>query len=337
MLSNLPESRSTNYHAPLNLFNLLPLLFLSLILPPSLSMASCYLPEPGQYKFFSSFSFIDRHSVHIKEQREKIYVDAHKMIYRLEEQKRDLHDELHNQWREPTNNERKQLKAIDMEIKELTAIYSEQKSWLDDKMSNMMIEYGINDKYSFGMKFLYRINKFLPDAPRSKNIIARDADVFVKYKIAGNKNWTITLQPKLSVASYGNFGNKFSRELGLIVGHSDETKEKIVRFSEVGVFFGRCGSKKCDYNNSNDFTLVQGVKLKNGLIFYNFMQYSIRDTDSRVYRRSMYEQISIAKEIIFDKLELSNFTISAGYFFNKSLVNEQSRLSGPIFSLWFSI
>ena len=42
-------------------------------------------------------------------------------------------------------------------------------------------------------------------------------------------------------------------------------------------------------------------------------------------------------EIIFDKLELSNFTISAGYFFNKSLVNEQSRLSGPIFSLWFSI
>jgi hypothetical protein len=332
MLSYLSNFRSVLIN--FLLFSLLSLL----IFLPCLSIASCYLPEPGEYKFLSSFAFIDNDSVEIKEQREEIYLNSQKMIVELEQQKIDIQNLIINtKKREITNTQQRDLQEIDLAIKELNVISSEQKSYSDDKMSNMLVEYGINDKYSFGMKFIYKINKFLPDAPRSKNIIARDTDVFVKYKIASNENWIITLQPKLSVNNYGNLGNRFSQELGLILGHSKQIKKGVVNFYETGVFVGRCISKKCNYNKSSDVTFTQGVKLKNGLIFYNFVQYSARDVHNSVYQRSMYEQISIAKEISFAKLELKNFAISAGYFFSQSLVNQKIKISGPIFSVWFSI
>lgn len=308
-----------------------------LIISPTLCQANPWLPEPGQYKFFSSIAIIDKESINRRKIREGIYLDSQRMMYDLGEQRARLLNKLLSENRSATNNERRTLEQIDKDTEALERISSDQNAYPDDKIGNTLIEYGINDKYSFGIKVGYRFNKFISYPSKNTSTFGNNFDVFLKYKLFDNDSWIVTLQPKLYMNSYGNLKNKLFQEIGLIVGYSRETIAEATIFSDVGIFAGSCISNRCNGENSGGISFTEGVKFQNGVIFYNFLQYSTRNVDNKIYNKSLYEQISVAKEIGFGRLKRNNFTISTGYFFDQSLVDRSFKLSGPVFSLWFNI
>lgn len=308
-----------------------------LLIFPTLCQANPCLPEPGQYKFFSSFSIIDKESINRRKIRERIYINSQRMMIELEAEKIYLQNKILTEQREATNNERRILRQLNKDMKALELLSSDQRAYQDDRMTNTLIEYGINEKHSFGVKIGYRFNKFISYSNRNTPTSGNNINVFLKYKLFDNNRWVLTLQPTLYMDSYGNLKDKLFQEVKVMVGHYRESIAKTLRFSEVGVFGGSCLSNNCNGENSGGISFTEGVKLQSGVLFYNFIQYYTRKIDNKLYNKSVYEQISVAKEIRFGRLKGNNFTLSAGYFFDQSLVDKSFKLSGPIFSLWFNI
>jgi hypothetical protein len=325
------------------------LIIFLLILLPALCQANPWLPEPGHSKFFSSIAMIDKESINRKKIREEIYLESQRMMYDLEEEKSEIVNRILLENRNATNNERRTLEQIDQDMKTLKLISIDQKAYQDDKIGNVSREYGINEKYSLGVNIGYRWSKFASHDIycRSGKFISRsekntvtygnNVDIFLKYKVFNNDNWIITLQPKLYMDKYGKSGNKLFQEIGLMVGYSRETITGATKFSEIGIFAGNSVNNKWNMEDSGSISFTKGIKFQSGIMLYNFLRYYTRKVDNKIYNKSLYEQISVAKETGFGRLKRNNFTVSAGYFFDQSLVDRNFKLSGPVFSLWFNI
>lgn len=82
---------------------------------------------------------------------------------------------------------------------------------------------------------------------------------------------------------------------------------------------------------------MDGIKFKNGIMLTNFIQYERTKLKNLIYSHTIYEQISIAKELGLDKLIKNDFTAQIGYFWKSSLMGKNFTISGPILSIWLNV
>jgi len=108
-------------------------------------------------------------------------------------------------------------------------------------------------------------------------------------------------------------------------------------FTENIFSFGREFKGQNHKKKYYSLSTSQGWKFKNGFMLVNFTKYYIRKEYGLIYNKTLYEQISVAKEIKFSKLKRNNLTIQIGLFWDRSLINPNYKISGTVFSIWLDI
>tara|TARA_B110000503_G_scaffold142216_1_gene238281 strand:+ start:1424 stop:2398 length:975 start_codon:yes stop_codon:yes gene_type:complete len=301
----------------------------------SKSYAGAYLTAPGNYKYSMSFSSLDYTSNKKRDYRASIFVKIQDMIYKLGAQKEEITRAAKEQNRISTDLEIHRIHSLELDINELERIAKEIATFSDDVMSCFEIEYGITDSQSFGMKIHYTIDKFAEIQNKSvqkTTPVGKDIESFYKYKLFQGNNFTLTVQPKFHYSIYNDF-SAYNVDLGLFLLHSKEGKKR-TSFQEIGVIARKYWSKEGQSPVGHVIYLLEGYKFKNGFMVSNYTEYEKKKSSNFLYKGTIYEQVSIAKEFYFDSLNVQNFTAQIGYFWKSSIANPMYTISGPIFSLW---
>ena len=171
----------------------------------SKSYASAYLPAAGNYKYTTSFSFLDPTSQKKRDYRASVFVQIQDIIHELSSQKEDIIRIADEQNRITTDLEKHSIYSLETDIRKLRKNAKEMSSFSDDSMSCFEIEYGIKDSQSFGLKIGYSIDQFAEiqnKAAQKATYVGKDIESFYKYKLFQGDSIIVTLQPKLHYSLY---------------------------------------------------------------------------------------------------------------------------------------
>ena len=283
------------------------------------ALASAWLPEPKKYKYTFSFSSINDKAKRNKQERADFYLKIQQKIASLDQVIKDLtkSSALYNK--------------IYQDIQYLKKIAAELESYKDESTSTLSLEYGVNDSKSFGVNALYKNNEFYKVSTNTQSF-----DIFYKFKLFHSKSYIFTIQPKIIINKDSNSSQELFHEISFLVGLSKK-KKSAKFFSESSFAIGLCGSKSCYDKQYYSFAVSEGVKLPLGLMLVNFTKYYIRQNYGTIYSNTIYEQLSIAKEINMGNMNKKNLTIQLGYFWDKSLKKVNYQISGTVFSVWLDI
>ena len=143
------------------------------------------------------------------------------------------------------------------------------------------------------------------------------------------------MQPKSHYLTYSGAKDRHYFDVALLMVYSRKNKRKFTTFCEVGISARQYTSK----NNPVGYTLIMldGIRFRNGIVLSNYTEYEKTKSENFLYGRTIYDQISVAKEFYFDNLKTQYFTIQMGYFWKSSMKDSLYTVSGPIFSLWLDL
>ncbi len=264
------------------------------------ALASAWLPEPKKYKYTFSFSSINDKTKRNKQERVDLYLKIQQKIASLDEVIKDLTKSsvLYNK--------------IYQDIQHLKKIAAELESYRDENTSTFSLEYGINDGKSFGVNALYKNNEFYKASTNTQSF-----DIFYKFKLFQSKSYIFTIQPKIIINKDSNSSQELFHEISFLTGLSKK-KKSAEFFSGSSFAIGVCGSKSCNDKQYYSFAVSEGVKLPLGFMVVNFTKYYIRQNYGTIYSNTIYEQLSIAKEINIGNINQKNLTMQLGYFGTKA-------------------
>jgi len=289
------------------------------------ALASAWLPEKGKYKYSFSFSSINDESRDIKERRADLYLMAQKELYFLSKAIKKIY-----------NKSSALYKKIELRIQYLKKIAKKVEAYQDENSNSYSIEYGINDNISFGTNFLYKKNEFNVSEFNGNKSYVKTFDSFCKFKLFQNNAYILSIQPKFIVNKNQNYPTELFGEISFLAGLSKKKKYANL-FSEIGVGVGLCHSNSCDNKKYFSLALSEGMKFPSGFMLVNFTKYYIRKNYGSIYNKTIYEQLSIAKEIKFGNIKQNNLTLQLGYFWDSSLKHSDYQISGTVFSVWLDI
>ncbi|GAB4168649.1 MAG: hypothetical protein Tsb006_7120 [Rickettsiaceae bacterium] len=308
------------------------------VLLPLNSYADAWLPEPGSYNVSSSYLLVDKKSQKRRSLRSKLFIAIQDEIARLGAEKGFIHNKALELERNLLNSEIKQLENIDREIKELEQASSELFAFSDDNSAYFELEYGATDFQSFGVKVGNKVDKFV-DTDSKKNSVAKtgkDVSIYYKYKFYECNNVIATVRPRIYSSAYKKSSCSQYYDLSLLLGHSKARKSYSTYF-ELGITARKYFSKYVSNNVGYVIATQEGIKFTNGFSIINFTEYEKAKFANILYRQTVYNQFSIAKEFQSDNLKPNYFTIQVGYFWKGSLVNRFYTVSGPVISLWLNL
>jgi len=295
------------------------LILLIIIFDVNMALGSAWLLEQGKYRYIIGGNKINKISKNEKKQREEavIYL-RERLIY-------------FGKYLEEVKNQPNLHAKILRQIRKLKQKIAELSSYQDEQFASSYIEYGITDNQNIGIGFLYKEDKFLNEKSTSL-----DASIYYKFKLFEDKDFVISIQPKILTVKNKKQKENFLGEISLLNGISKNIRSVTI-FNQNVFSFGHSinniGSKKMYYN----FSTCEGIKLKNGIMFTSFTKYHTRQNYGYIYGSSVYEQIGIAKMISFGKENRNSLTAQIGYFWDRSLSNRKYKISGISFSAWLEV
>ncbi len=308
------------------------------ILSTTESYAGAWLPEVGTYNLYSSHSILDARSRKIRNIRKEAFIDMQNEIQKLSMVKALIYKRASDLRRELLNSERRNIEQIKRDIDLLEQESSELTSFSDDEASYFELEYGLADDHSFGTKLGYKTDKFadLNSGKTSATKSGREIDIFYKYKFFDEESWVATIRPKIHFSTYDKRKSLGYTDFELLIGHS-RIKKNYGAYFECGItarkYYGRIIGNSIGYVLS----IQEGIKFGKGFTVSNYTEYEKAKFVNILYRRTIYDQVSIAKELVFDRSGLNCFTAQIGYFWKGSLVDRFYTVSGPIFSVWLNL
>ncbi len=302
------------------------------------SYGGAWLPEVGTYNLYSSHSYIDQRSRKIRNIRKEAFIDMQNEIQELSMAQALIHKRAAQKGRELLNSELRDIEEINRDIEVLEEESAELSSFSDDSSSYFELEYGLADSHSFGTKLGYKIDKFA-DINSGKTFATKsgqEIDIFYKYKIFDNESLVATIRPKIHFSTYDKRKSLSYSDFELLIGHS-RMKKSYSTFFECSIAPRKYSGRIIGNSIGYVLSLHEGIKLGKGFTISNYTEYEKAKFVNILYRRTIYDQVSIAKEITFDTLRLNCFTAQIGYFWKGSLVDRYYTISGPIFSVWLNL
>jgi hypothetical protein len=270
--------------------------------------------------------------------RKGLFIEMQDEIFGLSRLPAQIYKKANEEGRPLLNSEQRAIEEIKQDIESLEQEASELTSFSDESLSYFELEYGAAESHSFGTKIGYKQNCFADINSGKANATksGQEIDIFYKYKVFNNKNWIVTLRPKAHFSTFDKSESLKYIDFGLLVGKVRSKDNK--SYIEWGVALRNYrGGLVIGNTISYVLSTQEGMYIGKGFMLTNYTEYEKAKFKNILYRRTIYEQISIAKEIIVDKPKLKCFTIQVGYFWKTSLVNRYYTLSGPTFSLWFNL
>lgn len=332
---------------------------------------SAWQPHKGEYKFLSSTLIADKTSRNVIKDRVKQYKLLEDQISNLLNIVIQLEDESTFATRHPgivrkleqltlrlsdyptTINKYKYKQVLEtierMKSKEAHAAslikenINELKEVLcllhADQMTqiiNSSIEYGATDDSSIGVETQYTYNQFTNSKYTSTRYKSQTKafDVFYKYKLFQNEHFVFSIQPQLSMVN--DLSNQYQKFADIFIATGAvANKGEYEAFTETYVNFGR-GISRCNHKRLYfNVGLTEGVKLPFGISITNHTRYSF--SNNLLYERVIYEQFSVAKEIISGNILPVDLTLQYGYFWQRNLRYKSLKMSGSVISLWLEI
>ena len=289
--------------------------------------ASAWLPQAGNYKYHAAIHTIDQQSIKNKKNRAKAFREIQEIIYLLTEYR-------YKNKLPPNSTQYLQIQEdIDYLSKQATLLTS----YNDEQMHSSSVEYGLlNSKISFGIKALHKDNKFDSGSIKYTASYANSADIFAKFKLLERNSYIFSIQPQLCIHKESTTFQELFYETALLTG-TTSTKGKFTLVVDSAIALGHGISSTTHKKRYYSFAVSESIKLPYGLMLTNFSKYYLRNNYGSTYNDTIYEQLSIAKEINFDTVKQNSFTISFGYFWNRSLKYKSYKISGTVFSIWTEI
>jgi len=310
------------------------LLLLFVMLFNASALASAWLPEEGHYKVVSSFAMTDNASNKLRRYRYEGYIKLQVILDDLFLEKKKIEEQF-----KLSQLDKIKLEMIDHKAEEIRQNLMLLNSFREDRMASLEIEYGINGLSSFGSKIHYykdEIVKFDNNHIRTpKYQKAQTIDLYYKYKFFDHDRWISSLKPSLFLAEEGesHYG------IGVMVGYSHisrKSKRKIFQEMEVDIKTG-FGEEGYLVSPLYSISMLDGLTFVGGISLLHYVKYSFCKNKNIMYNKTLYEQLSIAKEFKTTNQKISDLTVSIGFFQKFSLVRSDFRISGPVFSLWFNL
>jgi hypothetical protein len=318
--------------------NYIIILLIFFVLRATKAHAGAWLPEKGTYNLYSSHSYIDEHSRKARNMRRDLFIEMQTEIQKLSKIPPQIYRETDELQRPLLNSELRLIEEIKQDIEILEKEASELTSFNDENSSYFELEYGAAESHSFGTKIGYKqscfadINSGKPNLTKS----GQEIDIFYKYKVFNNENWIVTLRPKVHFSNFDKNKSLTHIDLELLVGKST-TKDNHRSYIEWGVGLRNYYGLVINNTISYVLSMQESMYIGKGFTLNNYTEYEKAKFINILYRRTIYDQISITREIVVDKPKLKCFTAQIGYFWKTSLVNRYYTLSGPTFSLWFNL
>lgn len=302
-------------------------------------IAEAWLPSKGTYQYFSTFSTIDKKSKTSKNRRASAAVKIRDDADVLRAIKYSIVDRALKEKRNLRYSERRQLKALTKEIEKLDQAANMLSALRDEHFAQFTVEYGASEIQSFGIKLNYIIDKFSDynDPNHNKEFIGKDANFFYKYQIFKNDKWVVSIRPTVQFSSYNNENSCKFLDISIFAGYSKEQENGKSIFHEFGFSLRKYFRHSMDDGIGYSASTMDGMKFKNGIMLTNFTEYERTKLKNLTYSQTIYEQISIAKELRFGKLIKNGFTTQIGYFWKSSLIGKNFTISGPILSIWLNV
>lgn len=311
------------------------ILFIAIISTNIRSLAGPWLPQVGEYKVYLGFSQVDNRSKKEILLRKGLYFKTLDKISVLKSVQESIITGAKISGRELLNSELRQIETIDYDITNLSGSADELSTFTDDSFSTFEVEYGATEKDSFGVKILYKKDHLstLSNNNYSYSNTGKEADLYYKKKLLEYNNWTITLRPKINISSIAKKSSIQHVDLALLIGHSSLKKNKEV-FGEFGIELRKHNDKFVHKPLGYLIIIQEGIKFGKKWILSNYTEYEKVKSRSHLYRTTIYDQVSLAREFTLNE---TNIYGQLGYFWKYSIVDRNYRISGPVFSLYFNL
>ncbi len=310
------------------------ILFIIIISTSIRSSANPWLPKVGEYKVYLGFAQVDKKSKKEILLRKDLYFKTLNKIYVLRSIKESIIQSAKMSGRDLLNSESRQIETIDYDLINLSSNADELGAFTDDSFSTFEVEYGATEKDSFGIKILYRKDHIatLSNNNYSYSNTGNEADIYYKNKLWEYDNWVITLQPKINISSVAKKSSIKHVDLALLIGHSSIKKNREV-FGEFGIELRRHNDKFVHKPFGYLIILQEGIKFGKKWVLSNYTEYEKVKSRSHLYRTTIYDQVSFAREFTLNKINIYG---QLGYFWKYSIVDRNYMISGPVFSLYFN-
>ncbi len=314
--------------------------------------ASAWLPKVGKYRYSISTSILDKRSHNFKRNKRELYLE-------IEQGLDSLHNDLENANQlsaDPRNQAvaERDIAIIKKDIAKLQAELADLTFYQDHQLITSYIEYGATENCSLGIKGLHKQNKFVETKYTNAKATSYDkeAEIFAKFKLFQNQKYIVSVQPQIAIRNHSYNRSKTFQEIALLMGTSQERTPKHrfdkvkETFCEVALSFGSCLSRNCSGENFYTASISEGIKLPYGFMASNYTKYTFRKNAEEVYKKTIYNQMSIAKEFNLSTSKLpfkaarerknNNYklTVQLGYFWDQSLTKKAYQISGSVFSVW---
>lgn len=286
--------------------------------------ASAWLIEEKHYRYIATIASIDQNSRYLQQLRENLYIETYRKLQHLEQQIK-----LVNKSSALYNKLSKQIHYLHQAAEKLSA-------YQESIFQVLTIEYGVNKSQNLGLQILYKNKTFQKTNKVNNFLITNEISLFYKINLFHSANRILSIQPKIYVVQSSNNHSEWLYELLLLAGISKTVSNTLI-FIDHAIGFAHSISKECNRKHNYSIATTEGIKLSNGIMLTSYNKYTVRSGYGSVYSKTLYTQLSIAKNIHSNRMLHSNLVTQIGYFWDKSLVNKNYRLSGLVFSIWIDI
>lgn len=304
--------------------------------------ASPWMTAKGQYKIVTSYGVIDKKSKKHKTNHAVICQEIQNKLDFLYNVQSELKYNIGLQEKYAYITRDKSLLYVNQAIKELEQIRNELSSIAQYQFGNTNIEYGVSKKQNIGMILHYKYEKFRFPNNQLYHPKTYSTDLYYKYSPYSDRNYIITLQPKLKVEEsyvkrHRKCHNAFA-EGAILFGYKRRNKKYLRNtFSEMSLYATRCINKYCRNQTGYGVTLTDGVQFDNGIYLSHFVKYEYITKKSNMYKAVIYDQVAMAKDVKFKSFKGLVINFQIGYFWQRSLREKSLKISGPVFALWTNI
>ncbi len=319
--------------------------------------ASAWLPNSQKYKITFSYAQIDHKSEKDQLKRIEMYRSVDESITKLVDLKRKLYLKRDYELsiieaRRYSNSEDKKQDlqlvsfVFEMKIENVNNIIKKKiellkilASYQDKSRAKAAIEYGIVDNLSLGIASSSNKNQFLKSEYTKAESNANDAEIFMKLKLFQNDQYIISMQPKFITEKIDGSKEQNYAEFSLLTGKTYKGRLGEV-FIEFWAGFGRCMRHSCIDKRYSHYSVSEGYKMPLGLMITNFTRYYLRKSYGEIHSRTIYNQLSLARETKFGKCRQNKLTSQIGYFTDQSTISgigKYYKVSGLMFSMWLDV
>ena len=178
--------------------------------------------------------------------------------------------------------------------------------------SSFIIEYGVNKNHNLGIQIFYKNNTFQRTSNINNFWSNNEMSLFYKINLFQNANYLLTIQPKIYLSQHGHCYSELLYEFLLLAGVSKIVSNSLI-FIEQSFGFTK-GINRSYKKQTYSIATTEGIKFASGIMLSSYSKYSIRTSYGNIYNKSLYTQLSLAKNIRFNSKKSSNVTALIGFF-----------------------